>query len=54
MLDFKSYIKSLERKYLVIERHKLQIQGLLLQYLKFNWPICPLRIFLEILKCNIS
>ena len=30
MLDFKSYIKSLTRKYLVIGRHMLQIQGILL------------------------
>ena len=36
MLDFQSYIKSLTRKCLVIERHMLQIQGILLQYLKFN------------------
>ena len=36
MLDFKSYIKNLEDKYLVIERHTLQIQGMLLQYLKIN------------------
>ena len=36
MLDFKSYIKNLERKYLIIERHMLQIQGILLQYLKLN------------------
>ena len=27
MLDFKSYIKSLTRKYLLIGRHMLQIQG---------------------------
>ena len=36
MLDFKSYIKSFTRKYLVIGRHMLQIQGIFLQYLKFN------------------
>ena len=30
-LDFKSYIKSLTRKYLEIGRHMLQIQGILLQ-----------------------
>ena len=36
MLDLKSYIKNLYGKYLVIERHMLQIQGLLLQYLKLN------------------
>ena len=36
MLDIKSYINSLTRKYLVIGRHMLQIQGILLQYLKFN------------------
>ena len=36
MFDFKSYIKSLYSKYLVIERYKLQIQGILLQYLKLN------------------
>ena len=29
MLDFNSYIKSLTRKYLVIGRHMLQIQGIL-------------------------
>ena len=29
MLDFKSYTKSLTLKYLVIERHMLQIQGYL-------------------------
>ena len=44
MLDFKSYIKSWTRKYLVIERNMLQIQGILLHYLKFNWPIFPLQI----------
>ena len=32
-LDFKSYTKSLTRKYLVIERHMLQTHGILLQYL---------------------
>ena len=42
MLHFKSYIKNLYGKYLVIERHMLQIQGILLQYLKFDLPICPL------------
>ena len=36
MLDFKSYMKNLEGKYLLIERHILQIQSILLQYLKFN------------------
>ena len=36
MLDFKSYIENLQRKYLVIERHMLQIQDILLQYFKFN------------------
>ena len=36
MLDFKSYIKKLTRKYLLIQRHLLQIQGNHLQYLKFN------------------
>ena len=37
MLDFKSYIKSLTRENLVIGRHNmLQIQGIPLQYLKFN------------------
>ena len=36
MLDFKSYTKSLTRKYLVIVSHMLQIQGLLFQYLKLN------------------
>ena len=30
MLDFKSYTKSLTLKYLVIEHHMLQIQGILL------------------------
>ena len=29
-------IKNLQRKYLVIERHMLKIQGILLQCLKFN------------------
>ena len=54
MLDFKSSIKSLTRKYLMIERHMLQIQGILFQYLKFNWPLCPSQIFIYLLKCNIS
>ena len=36
MFDFKSYIKSLYGKYMVIERHVLQMQGILLQYLKLN------------------
>ena len=45
MLDFKSYTKSLTHKYLVVERYMLQIQGILLQHLKLNWPICPLQIF---------
>ena len=36
MLDFKSYIKNLTLIYLVIQRHMLQIQDILLQYLKFN------------------
>ena len=36
MLEFKRYIKHLQGKYLVIERHMLQIQGILLQYLLFN------------------
>ena len=45
MLDFKSYTKSLTSKYLLIERNMLQIQGILLQHLKLNWPICPLQIF---------
>ena len=44
MLYFKCYIKSLTRKYLVIERHMLQIQFILLQHLKLNWTICPLSI----------
>ena len=36
MLDFKSVIENLQGKYLVIERHILQIQDILLQFLKFN------------------
>ena len=36
MLDFESDIENLKGKYLVIERHILQIQGILLQYLKSN------------------
>ena len=36
MVDFKSYIKHLTRKYLVTERPMLKLQGILLQYLKFN------------------
>ena len=36
MLDFKSHIKNLQGKYLVIKHHMLQIQGILLQYLEFN------------------
>ena len=36
MLDFKSYIKKLYGKYLVIERDILQTQGILLQFLKFD------------------
>ena len=47
MLDFKSCTHILTLKYLVIERHMLQIQGLLLQHLKLNWPICPLQFFLN-------
>ena len=44
------------RKYLVIERHILQIQGILLQYLKLNWPAdMPITDFLLLLsKCNKS
>ena len=45
MLDFKRYAANLTSKYRVIERHLLQIQGILLHYLKLNWPICPLQIF---------
>ena len=44
MLDFKSYM-NLQEKYLVIKRHMLQIQVLLLQHLNLNWPICPLQVF---------
>ena len=36
MLDFKSYIKNLLGKYLVFERHMLQFQGILFQYLKLK------------------
>ena len=36
MLDFKSCVKNLTHKYLVTERHMLKLQGILLQYLKFN------------------
>ena len=36
MLDFASDIENLQEKYLVIERHILQIQDILLQYLKIN------------------
>ena len=36
MLDFESDIENLLGKYLVIERHILQIQDILLQYFKFN------------------
>ena len=36
MLDFERDIENLEGKYLVIERYMLQIQDILLQYLKFN------------------
>ena len=36
MLDFESDTESLQEKYLVNERHVLQIQDLLLQYVKFN------------------
>ena len=50
MLDNNSYTKSLTRKYMVIERHMLQIQGILLQHLKLNYPICSLRIFYITLK----
>ena len=45
MLDFKSYIKNVQGKYLVIERHMLQIQGILLQYLS---------LISRYLKSNIS
>ena len=33
MLDFESDIENLQGKYVVIERHILQIQDILLQYL---------------------
>ena len=36
MLDFESGKESLKGKYLVIEHHILQIQDILLHYLKFN------------------
>ena len=36
MLDFESDIENLQGKYLVIERHILKIQDILLQYLTFN------------------
>ena len=36
ILDFKTFVKSLQGKCLVIERHMMQIQGILLQDLKFN------------------
>ena len=45
MMDFQSYTKSLTRKYLVIERHMLQIQGILFQHLKLNLPLFPLQFF---------
>ena len=34
LLNFTSYIKNVQGKYLVIERHMLQLQGILFQYLK--------------------
>ena len=45
MLGFESDIENLRGKYLVIERHILQIQDMLLQYLKFNLQIFPLQMF---------
>ena len=36
MLDFETDIKNLQENYLVIERHILQIQDILLQYFKFK------------------
>ena len=45
MVDIKSYTKSLTCKYLVNKRHMLHIQGILLQHLKLNWPICQLNFF---------
>ena len=50
MLEFKSYAKSLTRKYLVIGPHVLQIQGILLQLLMLNLPICQLQTFYLTLK----
>ena len=47
MLDFKNDINNLTRKYLVTERHMLKLQGILLQYLKFNYPIYPLQFFFK-------
>ena len=44
IVDFENYIKNLTRKYLVIERNILKIQGILLQYLKFNYQIFTLQI----------
>ena len=51
------YIKNLQRKYLVIGSHMLQIQAILLRYLKFNQQVRPLQIFyitfkiLDIIVC---
>ena len=35
-----------------MERHMLQIQGILLQYLKLNYPICPLHIVYITIKIS--
>ena len=50
MLDFESDIQNLQEKYLVIEHHILQIQDILVQYLKFNKQIFLLQIFNIIFK----
>ena len=44
MLDFESDIENLKGKYLVMERHILQIQDILLQYSQLDYQIFPLQI----------
>ena len=38
---------------LVIERHVLQIKDMLLQYLGFDWRMCPLQVFYMALESGM-
>ena len=52
MIDFISYIKKITRKYLVIDRHILKIQSILLQNLITRY--LRVKFFIKLLKSYIS